>query len=72
MTTMTQWNHNQPVKGSYCGYAFTGTITDSRWTPDRRNIIFSIALDRPISVFGQERTAIEIWSNSDMDAVDKA
>lgn len=63
-TAKTEFTQGQNVIGVYCGKHFTGKINEnSRPTPDYKNMIFCITLDFPITVYGQERTKIEVWTN---------
>ena len=58
------WKTGQVVYGEYCGVEFTGRLTDEcRPTPDYRNVIFVAELDEPITIFGNETTTVEVWTN---------
>lgn len=52
MTTGTK------VRGSYFGHQFSGTISDRRPHTMNNSIIYFVALDSEISVFGDLRTDI--------------
>jgi hypothetical protein len=64
VTKNTTYTKDNFVMGIYCGQHFTGSIVDSRSTPDGRNGIFQIVLHHPVSVYGKERNKIEHWTNS--------
>lgn len=55
------------VKGDYCGFPYTGTITDIRFGPGR-TYIFGVKFDPPINVFGSLRESSEIMLQSDGSA----
>ena len=57
--TLMSWKLGERVSGRYCRVPYTGVITsDSRNTPDYRNWIFEIDLEKPITVYGQQRKHI--------------
>ena len=59
-TAKSTFVQGQAVSGVYCNVPFTGKLNQfCRPTPDYRNMIYSITLDTPIMVYGQERTEIE-------------
>lgn len=65
MESSATWNRGDQVVGTYCGVAFQGAINKStRPTPDYRNVIFGVTLKQPITVYGEERQRIEVWTNS--------
>jgi hypothetical protein len=69
MKNIQEWRHERPVKGTYCGIPYRGRILDngpfeSRMGP-RGTFIYVVQLDTPITVFGEQRTQISIWDDSD-------
>jgi len=63
-TNLKNWKTGQQVHGLYHGVYFIGRLHDNtRPTPDYKNTIFSIDLERPIFILGSLRRRIEIWSN---------
>jgi hypothetical protein len=53
------------VSGTYAGFfKFTGTVSAVRFAP-RGAYIYTITLAAAITVFGQVREEITIWSNGD-------
>jgi hypothetical protein len=70
MNANSTWKQNQSVSGLYCGQTYQGKINNNtRPTPDYRNVIFSITLDAPITVFGATRETIEVWTNSEHNTI---
>lgn len=60
---------NEPIKygdkvsGVYCFEPYKGKLIGVRPVPRGSAAIFTVELDAPIVVFGQQRTKIEIWTN---------
>lgn len=64
MNAQSNWKQGQQVVGTYCGQTYSGKINEAtRPTPDYNNMIFCVTLDEPITVFGEKRERIEIWTN---------
>ena len=64
LNAKSTWKQNQQVFGRYCDIPYSGKINnDTRPTADGRNVIFGITLDAEITVFGQKRTRISVYSN---------
>lgn len=51
------------VRGVYCFEPYKGKLVGVRPVPRGAAAIFTVELDKPIIVFGQQRTQIEIWTN---------
>ena len=63
MDKLSHWIVGESVTGVYCGVQFSGTLTAyCRPTPDYKRVIFDVLLDSPITVFGQTRNSVEVWS----------
>ena len=60
---------NEPIRtgdkvtGVYCFEPYTGSLVGVRPTGRGSAAIFTVELEEPVIVFGQERTQIEIWTN---------
>jgi hypothetical protein len=73
MIATSEWAKRQQVSGVYHGQEFTGQITeDSHPTADYRNMVFCVALDAPVTVYGLERNQVEVWTNDKENALYKA
>jgi hypothetical protein len=55
------WRQGDKVSGIYCDIPFVGAInSETRGTPDGRNVTFGVTLDQPIVVFGAVRERISV------------
>ncbi len=62
---INEWKTGQAVRGIYHGQPYEGVLTsDTRPTPDCRNMIFTVSLSKPITVYGQPRKRLEVWTNA--------
>jgi hypothetical protein len=64
LNPLSHWQAGERVKGIYCGIPFSGSLlANTRPTYDYKNVIFCVLLDEITSIFGKDRTTIEIWTN---------
>ena len=64
-TNKSMWKVGDKCHGVYHGIKFTGYINDdTRPTPDYRNVMFNVTLDKPITLYGNKRTTVQIESNN--------
>jgi hypothetical protein len=64
LTATSEFKTMSHVAGTYMDQEYTGRISDeTRTTPDHKNIMFHIILDKGIVVFGQERSSIYVTTN---------
>lgn len=56
------WSHNPKVRGTYYGQAFTGQVVADRLVCGSY-MHFTVQLDSPITVYGEDRTRVIITSS---------
>lgn len=55
MFNLFNLQQGQAVSGSYLGIPFSGTVQGSRLHTCNRNVLVTIALPKPVTIFQQER-----------------
>lgn len=64
MNKLSHWIVGERVDGLYMGVPYSGALNAyCRPTPDYKNVIYCVTLDAVMSVFGRDRTLLEIWTN---------
>jgi hypothetical protein len=66
---MTTLNISDKVTGTYCGFGFSGKITERRCHSMNSSLIYTVTLDQPIEVFGDTREVIAVTTGCEGNSI---